>query len=80
MGGDHHNSSGAAARSALFWALVLNGSFLVVEASVGFLTGSLALLMWARSPLPWARHTWHDVPRRRIGAMDSRAPRSWAPS
>jgi len=42
--GAHHHSPGAAARSALFWALILNGSFLVIEAAVGFLTGSLALL------------------------------------
>jgi cobalt-zinc-cadmium efflux system protein len=44
MGGQTQTSPGAAARTALLWALILNGSFLVIEAWVGFLTGSLALL------------------------------------
>jgi cobalt-zinc-cadmium efflux system protein len=39
-GGD----GGAGVRRALTWALVLNGLFLVVEAGIGFWTGSLALL------------------------------------
>ena len=48
-GHGHHHSGGEkkkgeSARRALWWALVLNGSFLVVEAVVGFYTGSLALL------------------------------------
>lgn len=38
----HHHVSGT--RSALWFALILNGLFLVVEAGVGFWTGSLALL------------------------------------
>ena len=37
-------SSGARVRRALRWSLVLNGMFLVVEAGVGFWSGSLALL------------------------------------
>ncbi len=36
--------SGADVRRALAWAIVLNGGFLVVEAAVGWWTGSLALL------------------------------------
>ena len=46
---DHHHlpsnqDNGAAARRALTLALILNGGFLLVEATVGWLTGSLALL------------------------------------
>jgi cobalt-zinc-cadmium efflux system protein len=37
-------SSGARVRRALRWSLVLNGVFLIVEAGVGFWSGSLALL------------------------------------
>ena len=37
-------SSGARVRRALRWSLALNGVFLVVEAAVGFWSGSLALL------------------------------------
>ncbi len=37
-------SSGARVRRALRWSLALNGLFLVVEAGVGFWSGSLALL------------------------------------
>lgn len=40
----HGHDHGAAARTALKWALILNGGFLVIEAAVGFVTGSLALL------------------------------------
>lgn len=40
----HGHSSGEATRRALTVALVLNGAFLVVEAALGWLTGSLALL------------------------------------
>ena len=39
-----HAHKGGDARAALFVSLVLNGAFLVVEAGVGFWTGSLALL------------------------------------
>lgn len=41
---DGHASDGAAARRALWGALVLNGGFLIIEAGVGWWTGSLALL------------------------------------
>lgn len=46
MGHDHSHShgDGHATRRALGWALVLNSSFLVVEAGIGWYTGSLALL------------------------------------
>lgn len=46
MGGHHHHGSdtGQGVRRALRWALALNGGFLVIEAAVGWLTGSLALL------------------------------------
>jgi len=40
----HPSSRSASVRRALTWALVLNGIFLVVEATIGLLTGSLALL------------------------------------
>jgi len=39
-----HGGADRDGRSALIWALALNGAFLVVEAAVGFATGSLALL------------------------------------
>lgn len=38
----HHHAGGT--RSALQFALILNGGFLLIEAAVGFWTGSLALL------------------------------------
>ena len=48
MGHHHHHPHGEGAgdrtRRALAWALGLNGAFLVIEAAVGFATGSLALL------------------------------------
>jgi cobalt-zinc-cadmium efflux system protein len=48
MGHGHDHSHGHAhgvdPRRALAWALGLNGGFLVIEAAVGFATGSLALL------------------------------------
>ena len=40
----HDNDIGKATRRALIWALVLNGGFLIIEATVGFITNSLALL------------------------------------
>ena len=48
-GHGHHHTGPPAARAnagkrALIWALALNTAFLVVEAAVGFYTGSLALL------------------------------------
>ncbi|MEZ4432254.1 MAG: cation diffusion facilitator family transporter [bacterium] len=44
--GHHHGPAGDgdAARRALRWSLLLNGAFLLLEATAGFLTGSLALL------------------------------------
>ena len=47
MGHAHAHATGTASarvRRALRWALVFNGVFLLVEAGVGFWTGSLALL------------------------------------
>ena len=46
MGHVHHHDQGSdyAVDRALIWALGLNGGFLLVEAAVGFWTGSLALL------------------------------------
>jgi cobalt-zinc-cadmium efflux system protein len=44
---DHHGSPDprrSSVRRALTWALVLNGAFLIVEAGIGLMTGSLALL------------------------------------
>jgi cobalt-zinc-cadmium efflux system protein len=40
----HTHGSGARVRHALRWSLALNGAFLVIEAAVGFWSGSLALL------------------------------------
>jgi len=40
-GGDLHSDAG---RRALRWSLILNGGFLLIEAAVGWWTGSLALL------------------------------------
>ena len=39
-----HGENAGRVRRALVWALVLNGAFLVIEATAGWLTGSLALL------------------------------------
>jgi len=44
MGRHHHDHHNHGTRAALSWALLLNGSFLVIEAAVGWWTGSLALL------------------------------------
>ncbi len=45
-GHDHHHGDvhSEAGRRALKWSLVLNGGFLLIEAGVGWWTGSLALL------------------------------------
>ncbi len=40
----HSHASGEATRRALTWALILNGGFLGIEAAIGFISGSLALL------------------------------------
>ncbi|MCA9705689.1 MAG: cation transporter [Myxococcales bacterium] len=40
----HRRRTDDAARRALWWALALNGAFLAIEATAGFLSGSLALL------------------------------------
>lgn len=51
MGHGHHHghshapaASGTGTQRALLWALALNGGFLFIEAGVGWVTGSLALL------------------------------------
>jgi len=43
-GPGHAHSAGDRGRRALTWALILNGSFLVIEGTVGLMTNSLALL------------------------------------
>lgn len=40
----HHHHGADAGQQALVWSLVLNGSFLLIEAGVGWVTNSLALL------------------------------------
>jgi cobalt-zinc-cadmium efflux system protein len=41
---DHSHDLSKATQRALTWALILNGGFLIIEATVGFITNSLALL------------------------------------